>query len=739
MKRSRGTQFLEAGVMVLFLALLVPAGLVGWAIGHSGHSATKTRTVTVTVTNKGNGASPKPSIARAPAFTAAELAAAPRTGWITNGGSTWNQRYSPLDEIDTSNVKDLKGVWRIHLRKSAVAAKYSAESQPVVYKGTLYVSTGEDDVFAVDVKSGKIVWRYRGKLNQAISTICCGWLSRGVAIGEGKVYLGRLDGKLVALDQRTGKLVWTAQVGSWQRGETITNAPLYWNGLVITGLSGGEFGLRGRVAAYDAKTGKERWRFYTVPGPGEVGHDSWPKANNAWKHGGGPVWQTPSVDPKLGLLYFSTGNAAPDLDGSGRAGDNLFTASIVALDARTGKYRWHYQMVHHDIWDYDAPSPTVLFDLKIDGKLRHGIGEAEKTGWLYLLDRATGKPLFPIPEKAVPQDARQRTARTQPIPSYDPFIAHRPTPAQVEAISALAKKATVSNSKTLPVVGATDIYTPFWRKSIVVNVPGPQGGTNWQPSSYDPDTHMFYVCAQAAPSGYTAHTGQPAKQSKVQAIEVGSVFTAPGFGDNPGTFTAIDATSGKIVWQKHWPESCYAGSASTAGGLVFVGRNGGQLEAYDAKSGDRVWRFQTGAGANDAPTIFEQDSTEYLAFYAGGNALAATPHGDDLWLFSLHGKVGPAAPPSGGKGIGHAGEKPTGNAAAGRKVFVANCSGCHGLTGHGGNGGPDLTTIPSARNLATVVNQVTNGGGGMPPFKSSLTQQQIADVSAYVVQRITKK
>jgi alcohol dehydrogenase (cytochrome c) len=367
---------------LLFAALLIPAGVVGWAIGRDSGDAARTVTISEAQALDAERAAIEP----APAFSTDDLAAEPTDQWITNGGSTMNERYSPLDQISTDNVADLKGVWRTHLRDSGTAAKYSAEGQPLVYDGVVYVPTGADDVFAVSVDSGKILWEYQAKLDQKINTVCCGWLSRGVALGDGKVYIGQLDGQLVALDQRTGKVAWKTEVGSWRKGFTLTHAPLYYDGMVIVGGSGGEFSIRGRVQAYDATTGKLKWRFHTIPGPGEVGHDTWPSDNDAWKHGGAPVWQTPAVDPELGLLYFSTGNASPDLDGSKRAGDNLFAASIVAVDAHTGKYRWHYQQVHHDIWDYDGPSPVVLFDL--DGT--KGIAQASKTGWLYLLDRATG-------------------------------------------------------------------------------------------------------------------------------------------------------------------------------------------------------------------------------------------------------------------------------------------------------------------------------------------------------------
>jgi alcohol dehydrogenase (cytochrome c) len=691
---------------------------------------------------------PAQGIVPAPAFSTDDLSALPTDNWITNGGSLANQRYSPLNQIDTSNVKTLKGLWRRHLH-SGLAAKYSAEGQPIEYQGTIYVTTGEDDVFAIEADTGKILWKYSGHLNQQISTICCGWDNRGVALGDGRVYLGRLDGKLVALDQKTGKVVWSTQVARWQDGYTITHAPLYVNGMVITGVSGGEYGIRGRVTAFDAATGKERWRFYTIPGPGEPGHETWPSTGNAWEHGGAPVWQTPSVDPALGLLYFSTGNAGPDNNGSQRAGMNLYSASIIALDVSTGQLRWAYQMVHHDIWDYDATSPTVLFDATINGQTVHGIGEAEKTGWLYLLDRATGKPLFPTPEMPVPQNAQQHTWPTQPTPSYAPFVPHQISDAQYKVVVAAAQAASggqkAAAARKVRVVKATQMYTPFW-KTLVALTPGPQGGTNWQPSSYNPNLHMFYVCAQSGPAGYAAGTQPPQKQTTrgVVPTEIGSTLAVGGgFSANMGTFSAIDATTGKIVWQKRWPDSCYAGSATTAGNLVFIGRNKGELLAYDARNGNLLWSFQTGAGANDAPSVFQRNGKEYVAFLSGGNALAATAHGDSLWLFSLDGKLGPAAAPKGGAGVAHAGEgtRPgataPGNPAAGKAVYAANCSTCHGATGHGGNGGPALTSIPTAKNFARVVRQVNNGGGGMPAFKNTLTPKQIGDVSAYVVKNIT--
>jgi alcohol dehydrogenase (cytochrome c) len=715
--------------------------VLGFVLGRSEKQRTQTVVATPAMVAK---ATTQP----APRFTASQLAEAPTDDWPTNGGDVFNQRYSALDQIDTANVSQLKGVWLTHLRKSATAIKYSAEGTPVEWKGILYVPTGADDVFAISVATGEILWQYKAGLDQTISTVCCGWESRGVAIGDGKVFIGQLDGKLVALDQKTGQVAWQTQVAKWQEGATITHAPLYVNGMVITGISGGEFGIRGRVTAFDASTGKERWRFYTVAGPGQVGGDTWPKGE--YTHGGAPVWQTPAVDPKLGLLYFSTGNAANDLDGSKRPGKNLFTASIVALHLQTGKLAWYFQQVHHDIWDYDSPSPVVLFD---HGST-HGIGEPSKTGWLYLLDRKTGKPLVPIVERPVQQSSFQRTWPTQPFPSNPPFVSHRITDAQFAQIVKITK-ATFKKGKSLPIVNGKTIFAPPGHGKYVAVTPGAQGGDNWPPSSYNPQTNLFYVCGQSTVDSYIAASLQHkvAKQGDVPEANFGSVFNATGFTQNPGTLTAIEATTGKIKWQVTWPkDSCYSGTTTTAGNVVFVGRNNGRLQAYSADHGKLLWSFQTGAGANNTPSLFSYKGKEYVAYYAGGNSLAGTAHGDNLWLFGLDGTVGPLPAPGAGTAVEHAGEgqgeskpaKPGAkqgtsppDAAAGQQVFADNCSVCHGPTGHGGNGGPDLTTIASAKQMPVVVKQVENGGGGMPAFRGQLTQQQIENVAAYVTQKIT--
>jgi quinohemoprotein ethanol dehydrogenase len=585
-----------------------------------------------------------------PAFSNDELTSLPEQDWITNGGTVFNQRYSPLDQLTPSNVSDLKGVWRIHLG-SATDLKYSGEAQPLVHDGIAYVSTGASDVFALDVESGETIWKYEGNLAEEITTVCCGWTSRGVAIGDGRVYLGKLDGKLVALDAKSGEEVWSAAVGDWRNGETITSAALYYDGLVVTGMSGGEYGVRGRVTAYDAETGKEVWRFFTVPGPGETGHETWPQDNDAWRHGGAPVWQTPAVDPELGLLYFSTGNTAPDFDGSSRKGDNLFANSIVALDVKTGEYRWHFQQVHHDIWDLDSPSPVVLFDLEIDGKLRHALAEPSKTGWVYILDRTNGKPLVGIDERAVPQEPRQHTAATQPHPVGDSFTPQSVTAKEAarlkKARAAAAREAGGEDKLSRPkwdYVNEGRIFTPFWGQTGVISSPSTIGGTNWPPSSYNRETGYLYVCSADAVSIFTSSEVEyePAKIPKGDRF-LGSAFNAPDGSERRGTFTALDMRTNKIAWQKQWNDSCYSGSVTTAGGLVFVGHNDGRLIAYDARDGGHLWEFQTGAGANATATVFEHDGKQYVMLIAAGSALGGTVHGDNVWLFGLDGDLGPAA------------------------------------------------------------------------------------------------
>jgi quinohemoprotein ethanol dehydrogenase len=699
-----------------------------------------------------------PDIAKAPAFTPEDVGQQASSSWLTNGGGYSNDRFSSLDEINTSNVSGLKGEWMTHLNGSGTANKYSQEGQPLEYKGILYATTGADDVFAVDVKTGKIIWQYTANMpDELASTICCGWDNRGIALGEGLVYSPQLDGSLIALDQKSGEKVWKAQVAPATDGYSLTAAPLYYDGLVYTSPAGADYGGRGFVDAYDAKTGHRVWRHFNVPKPGEEGAETWPKDNDSWKHGGANVWATPSVDPKLGLIYYSTANAGSDWDGSERAGDNLFSASILAVNAKTGKMKWYYQQIHHDIWDYDSTSPTVLIDAKIDGKDRKGIAEPNKDGYVYFLDRETGKPIFPINETPVAQSKKDATSPTQPIPTMPGFSPQQVTPLMVKGLKTAIAAQLPPGTKP-PTIKAGHVFDVGSSRTNTVTAVAPSaaGGDNWPPSSYNPKLQMYYVCSQ---SGAQAFLLQPEHEEfKAGKTFEGNVRAAGITGFNtPGLVTAYDMTTGKIAWQKHFTEACYSGTMTTAGGLVFVGRNTGQLEAYDAKTGKTLWSFQTGAGANSTATSFEEGGKQYLAFLAGGNALGGTAKGDNFWLFSLDGKLGPAAAAGSAKAIQHAGESAatedsgtdtapttgdkaaTGDAGAGKSVFADNCSTCHGLAGTGGNGGPNLTTIPGAKDVDKVTKQVINGGGGMPAFGGQLSSKEIANVAAYVTSVINKK
>jgi alcohol dehydrogenase (cytochrome c) len=759
MKEEGGS---PVGSWVTLLVAVLVGAVVALVVGILiGNGTEPTKTVTL---GAQPAVSPSTQVDRsdspsAPAFSSSTLNQLPTTNWITNGGSIANQRYSPLTQINTSNVAQLKGVWMTQLDTVSTSAKYSQETQPVVYNGVMYVSTGADEVYAMDVKSGAVKWKYDADLDQSISTACCGWDNRGVAIGDGRVYLAQLDGRFVALDMATGRVDWSRTIADWHDGYTLTAAPLYYNGRVIIGTAGGEFGIRGRLMALDAKTGGEAWRFYTTVDPNstDVGHDTWPKDKDSWKTGGAPIWQTPSVDPALGMIYFSTGNASPDVNGEEREGDNLFSSSIVALDVNTGKYKWHFQQVHHDIWDYDGPSPTILYDANVNGKVVHGIAEPSKTGWLYMLDRKTGKPIFPITERPVPQDPNQKTAATQPYPSNPPFARQELTDSDYTKIKAAAK-AQIGQGKDVDVKKGK-IFDPFGKDPVAV-LPGPSGGDNWPPASYNEKLQMFYVCSQNSPA---ALAQSPLPGHKPGQVYIGSLLVSTGF-NGDGNVTAIDAQTGKIVWQISTPDSCYSGTVTTAGNLVFVGRNTGELQAFDARNGSRLWSFQTGAGANSTVTTFMQGNEQYIAFASGGNSLAGTPRGKNVWLFSLNGTMDQLKSAGADAGaITHAGEGDTseqseqtdentvkkttkkgaddtqdvkGDPTAGKQVFADNCSTCHGADGKGGNGGPDLSAIPDAKDMTKVVTQVTKGGGGMPAFNGQLSAKQIADVSSFVTSAI---
>jgi alcohol dehydrogenase (cytochrome c) len=625
-------------------------------------------------------------------FSAARLTAHPTTSWPTNGGNLYNQRYSPLTGLDRTNVGRLKGVWRTQLRGSGTAPKYSGFAAPIVYDGSAYVSTGANDVFALSLDTGEILWQYAANVDPNITSVCCGWNNKGVAVSEDKVFAGQLDGKLVALDRATGRIVWSIQAERWQESFSITAAPLYVEGKVIVGFAGGDRGTRGRIKAYDARDGKLLWTFYTIPGPGETGHESWPKDNDAWKYGGAAIWQTPAVDPVLGLLYLSTGNAGPDYNGAFRAGDNLFAASIVAIELETGK-----------------------------------------TGWAYILDRETGEPLIGIDEKPVPQEPRQKTAATQPFPRGDAIV-----PQFIDMAPEGHR-----------LVNDGRIFTPFVGNVPTLVLPGIWGGASWPPSSYDPVQRRLFVCASSVINGYTGGGDERFVAPKSGADYLGGAMS---FTRVPriGILAALDVTTNKLAWRYQWPEQCYSGTLATAGGLLLVGRNDGRLTALDSSTGAQIWEFQTGAGMHAPVSVFEHRGKPHVLAYSAGSALLGTARGDSVWLLGLDGTLPPASP-----GTGVPRTAPTtsaapatapvtatapppaalrmvdANVAEGRRLFTQNCAVCHGDDGKGGHtGGAPLDRVSD---FATATQTVTTGRNAMPPFRGAFTPEQIRDVSAYVI------
>jgi quinohemoprotein ethanol dehydrogenase len=652
----------------------------------------------------------------------------PGSDWAIHGGDLYNRRYSSLEAITTDTIIDLKPAWITSLG-SGTEFKYSGEGTPLVVDGIMYVTTGSNDVLALNAETGEQIWEWRPEVTEKLDTVCCGWNNRGVAIGEGKVFATLLDARLVALDQKTGAVLWETEVANWQEGYTITNAPLYYNGKVYTGIAGGEYGIRGRMMAYDSDNGREVWRFNTIPGPGEEGYDqgSWPyDENDSWLTGGAPVWQTPAVDPELGYIYFAAGNTAPDLDGSDREGDNLFADSILALDAETGEYKWHFQEVHHDIWDMDPSNPVILYDVEMDGKVRKGLGQAGKTGWVYLLDRTDGTPLVGIEERPVPQDERQKTAATQPYPVGDSFAPQEITEEDIKNDLGHAFEGKVGK-----------IFDPFWEEPVTIK-PGPAGGANWPPSAYNPDTEYYYVLSSDQYFAFERSEGEFEEGS----IYIGSIFTPIKDAPSRGAVTAIDVKTNKIAWQQQWDSPAYSGVLTTKGNLVFAGHSDGRLIAYNAKTGEQVWEYMMDAGANAPAITYEVNGVQYISILAAGNSLAGSKHGDKVYTFALNGEVKPSTSDGDTKDEDETEDSSddtvSADTEAGLSLFESSCLSCHGNQGTGGHNGPDLQVSKVTSDKSAVIEQIKNGSGAMPGFEEMLTEEEINAIAEYVTKVISK-
>jgi alcohol dehydrogenase (cytochrome c) len=491
--------------------------------------------------------------------------------WLLHGRTWDNQRYSPLDQITADNVKSLSLVGILQTGMTA-----SFETTPIVVNGVMYATTpvvnSQMKIMAFNAATGSRYWETT--YNLGTYRICCGPVNRGPVVAYGNVYFLTLDNHLVALDARTGALRWQSQVADPNVGYSETMTPQLYNGMLIIGSAGGEWAIRGFVAAYDAYTGKQRWRWYAT--------DPKTYSGNSWQTGGAMTWTTPAFDPELGLMIFSTGNPNPDLYGGSRKGDNLWSDSIVALDVNTGRLRWYYQEVKHDVWDYDAVSPVVLFDVHQNGQTIPAAGEAGKVGWFFIVDRRTGHL----------------------IRKSDPYV--------------LFSK----NAFTVPTKAGVDM------------LPGANGGAEWSPAAYSPKTHLVYVLAMDQLMKFTT---QPTKTLTGQ-LRLGSAFVnVTPHGVQDGRFVAIDTETGKIAWTYMTPQPLIGGALVTAGNVAFMGEGDGNFDAIDATTGKLVWQYNLGAGVNAPPITYTVKGTQYVAVAAGGNFQLNFPYGDAIAIFRLGG------------------------------------------------------------------------------------------------------
>jgi len=543
--------------------------------------------------------------------------------WPMAGGDLGNQRYSTLTQINLQTVSRLGGAWMS--QKFADGAQ--SRSTPVIKDGMIFITAGAR-VYAIDAKTGKTVWNFNpvkgGGPRDATTTrgLIEAWMegyglpnSQGVAVADDKVFVGLVDGHLLALSERTGELLWNVLLGDNppRPGQSISASPAYYDGVVYVGVANGDYHLRGQMVAVDAKTGKELWHFSTVPGPGETGHETWPKDNSVWKVGGAGVWQEAGVDPELGLVYFVTGNPVPQYAGESRAGDNLFTSAVVALEMKTGKLRWYYQAVHHDIWDADIPNPSILYDAEVNGQRRKAIAIIRPDGYMFMFDRATGKPLFPIEERPAPQNKYQKTSATQPYP------------AGAEGI--LPECSYWKDKVPAGFVLSCSSWQPY---SMPPPSPDPQNvlapgvTVRFVPMAYSQQTRYFYALGVAS-LGW--------RHRAADEYYFGGIGRVPGLQAKQfGVFAAVDSKTNKVAWKKEIPLSKHTrvGPLATAGGLVFHQTGDGILQSFDARTGNVVWEFQTGfAGVGSAPISYELDGQQYIAVSAG----------PAMWAFKLDGTV----------------------------------------------------------------------------------------------------
>jgi alcohol dehydrogenase (cytochrome c)/quinohemoprotein ethanol dehydrogenase len=647
--------------------------------------------------------------------------------WLTTGRTWDEQRFSPLKEINTGNVKQLGLAWFADLDTSR-----GQEATPLVIDGTVYISTAWSKVKAYDAVSGKLRWQYDPKVpGESAVRACCDVVNRGLAAWGHSLFLATLDGRLIALDRGSGKPLWSKLTVDPAKPYGITGAPRVIDGRVIVGNTGGEMGVRGYVAAYDSRDGKELWRFYTVPGaPGTNTAPHLKRAESTWKGkwwaigGGGTVWDSMAYDPKLDLLYVGVGNGSPWNQSfrSPGGGDNLYIDSIVALKPASGEYVWHYQTTPGDTWDFDATQHMILADLEIGGAARHVLMQASKNGFFYVLDRATGQLL------------------------------------------SAANYVAVNWAKSVDVQSGRPLENPDARidktgKPFLV-MPGPGGAHSWQPTAYDPQTGLVYIPAIEAGFPYIPDTQW---KQVPQGFDTGMNFAAAAMPADPkvragimaatkGVLIAWDPIAQKDRWRVPFKGPWNGGVLATGGGLVFQGNSAQEFVAYDAASGARLWSSGVQTGIIAAPVTFSIKGEQYVAVLAGWGGIWALAPGllsetggrvtnvSRLLVFKLGGAVQlppesaspprPLDPPA-----------VTGTAeqiAEGAQHYAQFCGVCHGDAAHGGTVVPDLRRSPaleSRKAWATVVQDGALRDQGMVSFAKALTPEQIDAVRDYVIKR----
>jgi len=496
------------------------------------------------------------------------LLGAPREpqNWLTYSGRYSGWRYSILNQVNTDNAARLGMRWAFQ-----VADLGQFETTPIVVDGVLYGTGQNGRAFALDARTGRAIWRYQRNLPAKLQP-CCGMVNRGFAILGDRLFMATLDAHVIALDAKTGNLLWDVTSADYHKAYTFTVAPLAVKNEVIVGISGGEYGIRGFIDAYDAATGRRLWRFETVPGPGQPGHETW--AGESWRTGGVPAWITGSYDPELNLVYWPTGNPSPSNYGGERGGDNLYSNSMLALDADTGKLKWYFQFTPHDLYDYDATQIPILVDADWEGHPRKLLIQANRNGFFYVLDRTDGKFLF--------AKAFGTVTWAKGIDPDGKPIVNRPNPAGTRVC------------------------------------PGAPGLTNWFAPSYDPQTKLLYVATSTECDVFTS-SPQPYRAGH---DFLGSVYVPDPVERPTGALEAFDVLTGTEKWSFPYFSSPNGGALSTSGGVVFAGDSDGNFIVLDAKTGRDIWHVQLGAAIYSTAITFELDGMQYVVIPAGSTLFA---------------------------------------------------------------------------------------------------------------------